>query len=343
MLKNDLLLRSARGEKTERTPVWLMRQAGRILPEYRKVREKAGDFKTLVKSPEMAAEVTIQPVDILGVDAAIIFSDILVIPEAMGCNYEMEENKGPVFPRRITKEADLRSIHIAAGEELTYVLDAIRLTKRELDGRVPLIGFAGAPWTIFAYMVEGKGSKTFSEAKKLLYTHPAFAHKLLDMITESTINYLRAQVASGADLIQVFDSWAGILSPEQYATFSLPYISRICDSISDVPKTVFAKGAFFSRKEMDLVSCNVVGLDWNMDIAESRQLMPSKVLQGNLDPCALYGSPADIRTEVRKMLDAFGPDRHIANLGHGLYPDTPADNVRCFIDTVKEYSAKLRV
>lgn len=343
MFKNDLLLRCARGEKTERTPVWLMRQAGRILPEYRKVREKAGDFKTLVKSPEMAAEVTIQPVDILDVDAAIIFSDILVIPEAMGCNYEMEENKGPVFPRRITKEAHLGSIHVAAGEELTYVLDAIRLTKQELNGRVPLIGFAGAPWTIFAYMVEGKGSKTFSEAKKLLYTNPAFAHKLLDMITESTINYLRAQVAAGADLIQVFDSWAGILSPEQYATFSLPYISRICDSISEVPKTVFAKGAFFARKEMNLMSFNVVGLDWNMDVRESRELMPSKILQGNLDPCALYGSFSEIRTEAKKMLDAFGPYGHIANLGHGLYPDTSADNVRCFIGTVKEYSAKLRV
>lgn len=343
MLKNDLLLRTARGEKTERTPVWLMRQAGRILPEYRKVREKAGDFKTLVKSPEMATEVTIQPVDILDVDAAIIFSDILVVPEAMGCNYEMEENRGPVFPQRITSEADLRLIHIAAGEELNYVFDAIRLTKQALSNRVPLIGFAGAPWTIFAYMVEGKGSKTFSEAKKLLYTNPAFAHKLLDMITGSTINYLRGQVAAGADLIQVFDSWAGILSPDQYAAFSLPYISRICESISSVPKTVFAKGAFFARKQMESLNCEAIGLDWNMDIRESRALMPSKVLQGNLDPCALYGSPDDIRSETQKMLDAFGPSRHIANLGHGLYPDTTADNVRRFIDTVKEYSAKLRV
>jgi uroporphyrinogen decarboxylase len=343
MLKNDVLLRAARGEKTERTPVWLMRQAGRILPEYRRVREKAGDFKTLVKSPEMAAEVTIQPVDILDVDAAIIFSDILVIPEAMGCNYEMEEKRGPVFPQRIISEADLRAIHVAEGEELNYVLDAIRLTKQQLAGRVPLIGFAGAPWTIFAYMVEGKGSKTFSEAKKLLYTNPAFAHKLLDMITASTINYLRAQVEAGADLIQIFDSWAGILSPKQYDTFSLPYISRICDSISAVPKTVFAKGAFFARRQMDALGCQVIGLDWNMDIRESRELMPSKTLQGNLDPCALYGTLDDVRSEARKMLDEFGPDRHIANLGHGLYPDTSADNVRCFIDTVKEYSAKLRV
>lgn len=342
MLQNDLILRTARGEKTERTPVWLMRQAGRILPEYRKVREDAGDFKTLVKTPELAAEVTIQPVDILGVDAAIIFSDILVIPEAMGLDYEMEEKRGPVFPERITSEADLSKIHISSGEELNYVLEAIRLTKSGLNGRVPLIGFAGAPWTIFAYMVEGKGSKTFSEAKKLLYTQPAFSHRLLEMITQSTINYLAAQVQAGADLIQIFDSWAGILSPEQYREFSLKYISRICEAISGVPKTIFAKGAFFAREEMNEVSCDVVGLDWNMSISESRRLMPSKVLQGNLDPCALYGSFSDIRRETVRMLNAFGPARHIANLGHGLYPDTGAGKVKCYIDTVKEYSAQLR-
>jgi uroporphyrinogen decarboxylase len=343
MLKNDLFLRAARGEKTERTPVWLMRQAGRVLPEYRRVREKAGDFKTLVKSPELAAEVTIQPVDILGVDAAIIFSDILVIPEAMGCNYEMEEKRGPVFPNRVTSEHDLRKIHISEGSELGYVLDAIRLTKRELNGRVPLIGFAGAPWTIFSYMVEGKGSKTFSEAKKMLYTQPAFSHRLLDMVTKSTINYLKAQIEAGADLIQIFDSWAGILSPDQYREFSLKYINEICEALPEVPKTVFAKGAFFARRELNSVACDVVGLDWNMDIAESRQLMPGKVLQGNLDPCALYGSLDDVRREARKMLDAFGPARHIANLGHGLYPDTKVDNVKCYIDTVKEYSGTLRV
>lgn len=342
MLKNDLILRAAKGEKTERTPVWLMRQAGRILPEYRKVREQAGDFKTLVKSPQLAAEVTIQPVDILEVDAAIIFSDILVVPEAMGLDYEMEEKRGPVFPQRIASEADLRKIHVAEGGELDYVLEAIKVTRKELNGRVPLIGFAGAPWTIFSYMVEGKGSKTFSEAKKFLYTQPDFSHRLLDMITATTINYLKAQVAAGADMVQIFDSWAGILSPDQYREFSLSYISRICDAIPDVPKTVFAKGAFFARTEMENLACHVVGLDWNMDIAESRQMMPTKTLQGNLDPCALYGSFDEVRREARKMLDAFGPDKHIANLGHGLYPDTDKDKVKCFIDTVKEYSAKLR-
>ena len=335
-LQNSLLLQSARKLNPERTPVWLMRQAGRVLPEYRKVRETAGDFKTLVKTPELAAEVTIQPVDILGVDAAIIFSDILVIPEAMGLDYEMEEKRGPVFPRKISSPADLRLLHVAQADELDYVLQAIRLTKRALNGRVPLIGFAGAPWTIFSYMIEGGGSKTFSVAKKLLYTAPDFSHKLLTMITESTINYLKAQVKAGADIIQIFDSWAGILSPDQYNEFSLPYISRICDAISDVPKIVFAKGAFFAREKMNEISCDVVGLDWNMDIAESRRLIPDKVLQGNLDPCALYGSFDDIRRETKKMLKAFGPSAHIANLGHGLYPDTEVDKVKCFIETVKE-------
>ncbi|MBL0743356.1 uroporphyrinogen decarboxylase [Chryseolinea lacunae] len=340
---NTLLLDTANNLPTSRTPVWLMRQAGRILPEYRKVRETAKDFKNLVKTPELAAEVTIQPVDILGVDAAIIFSDILVIPEAMGLNYEMEENRGPVFPKRIASTADLSSLHIAEAEELQYVLDAIKLTKKELNGKVPLIGFAGAPWTIFSYMIEGKGSKTFSQAKKMLYTQPAFSHQLLEMITQSTIHYLKGQIKAGADTVQIFDSWAGILSPDQYAEFSLKYISKICDALgNDVPKIVFAKGAFFARPEMNSINCNVVGLDWNMGIAESRALLPNKVLQGNLDPCALYGSLDDVRRETKKMIDAFGSHKHIANLGHGLYPDIEVDKVKCFIDTVKEYSATKR-
>lgn len=336
-LQNNLLLQVAKKLPAERTPVWLMRQAGRVLPEYRRVRESAGDFKTLVKTPELATEVTIQPVDILGVDAAIIFSDILVIPEAMGLNYEMEEKRGPTFPKKINSPNDLKSLRIAQADDLRYVLDAIRLTKRALNGRVPLIGFAGAPWTIFSYMIEGSGSKTFSAAKKVLYTAPNFAHQLLEMITQSTIHYLRGQVQAGADIVQIFDSWAGILGPEQYNEFSLPYISRICDAITEVPKIVFAKGAFFARERLNGVSCDVVGLDWNMDIAESRTLLSKKVLQGNLDPCALYGSVDDVRRETKKMMKAFGGSNHIANLGHGLYPDTEVDNVKCFIDTVKEF------
>ncbi|HTF20788.1 MAG TPA: uroporphyrinogen decarboxylase [Chryseolinea sp.] len=338
-LTNDLLLKVCNDLPTDRTPVWLMRQAGRILPEYRKVREKAKDFKVMVKTPELAAEVTIQPVDILQVDAAIIFSDILVIPEAMGCNYLMEENKGPFFPKRIEGTADLNSLHVAEMEELSYVYQAIQLTKQGLNGRVPLIGFAGAPWTIFSYMTEGKGSKTFSAAKKMLYLQPELSHRLLDMITDSTINYLRGQIRAGADIIQIFDSWAGVLSPEQYSEFSLKYIRKICNAIQGVPKIVFPKGAFFARTELEKLDCQVVGLDWNMGIAESRALMPSKVLQGNLDPCALYGTLNDVKNQTRKMIDAFGPTKHIANLGHGLYPDIEVDKVKCFIDTVKEYSA----
>jgi uroporphyrinogen decarboxylase len=339
-LQNDLLLRAARGEQTERTPVWMMRQAGRILPEYRAVREKAGSFIQLATNPELAAEVTLQPVDILGVDAAIIFSDILVIPEAMGLPYVMEERTGPIFPNIIQSMADVEKLRIADPEhDLKYVLDAIKIVKKELAGRVPLIGFAGAPFTLLCYMIEGRGSKTFSKAKKALYTESVLSHALLQKITDSTILYLKAQIVAGANLVQVFDSWAGILSPEQYRIYSLPYITQICDAITEVPVTVFAKGAFFAREEMGKLNCEVIGLDWNMDIAESRKLIgESKTLQGNLDPCVLYGSFDEIRKQTKIMIDAFGKHRYIANLGHGVYPDTNPDNVRCFIDAVKEFT-----
>ncbi len=337
-LQNDLFLRAAKGEIVERTPVWLMRQAGRILPEYRAVREKAGNFITLAKTPEMAAEVTIQPVDILGVDAAIIFSDILVIPEAMGLPYEMIEKRGPFFPKVVQSQRDIDNLKVAdAASDLGYVLEAIDIVKRELNGRVPLIGFAGAPFTILCYMIEGQGSKTFSKAKKMLYTQPKLAHSLLQKITDSTIAYLKAQINHGVDLVQVFDSWAGILSPNQYQTFSLPYIKQICDAIEETPITVFAKGAYFARKAIGQLDCQVVGLDWNMDIRESRRLIPNKTLQGNLDPCVLYGTNRSIESHTKKMLKSFGSKHHIANLGHGVYPDTDPDKVKCFIETVKAY------
>ncbi len=338
MLKNDLLLRAARGEKVERTPVWLMRQAGRILPEYREVRVKMGGFKELVETPEFACEVTIQPVDHLGVDAAIIFSDILVIPEAMGLPYQMVEAKGPWFEKTIRSKADIERLKIAQADDVRYTIDAIALTKRELNGRVPLIGFAGAPWTILSYMIEGSGSKTFSKAKKFLFTEPLLAHALLEKITLSTINYLKGQIAAGADIVQIFDSWAGILSPEQYKEFALPYIARICDAIHEVPITVFAKGAFFVRKELGELNCRTIGLDWNMDIAESRAMVgKSKTLQGNLDPCVLYAEDETIVAKTKEMLLAFGPERHIANLGHGVYPDIEPSKVNLFVDTVKEF------
>ena len=338
-IQNDLLLRAARGEKVERTPVWLMRQAGRILPEYRAIRNSISGFKELVETPELACEVTIQPVDILEVDAAIIFSDILVIPEAMGLPYQLIEKQGPFFENTVKTLSDVDQLRIADPEEsLKYVTDAIRLAKNELNGRVPLIGFAGAPWTIFSYMIEGQGTKTFAKAKKMLYTNPELSHKLLGMITQSTIAYLKAQIAAGADLIQLFDSWAGVLSREQYLEFALPYISKICDSIDAVPKTVFAKGAYYVRKELGMLNCETIGLDWNMDIEESRELIGQNVtLQGNLDPCLLYSDKATIKVATKKMLDTFGSTRHIANLGHGLYPDTNPDHVKYFIETVKEH------
>lgn len=337
-LKNDLLLRAVKGLEIERTPVWLMRQAGRVLPEYRKVREQIKDFITFVKTPALAAEVTIQPVDILGVDAAIIFSDILVIPEAMGLPYKMIEVKGPWFEQTIQSEKDLSRLKIAEAHDLSYVTDAIKLVKQELNGRVPLIGFAGAPWTIFSYMIEGHGSKTFSKAKRMLYTHPQLSHALLQKITDSTINYLKAQIQAGADIVQLFDSWAGILSPEMYNEFSLRYIDQICNAITEAPKIVFAKDAYFARKEIGKLNCQAVSLDWTMDIIESRSIIGNeKVLQGNADPCLLYSDFDTIKRETEKMLHTFGPTKHIANLGHGLYPDIKKDHVKYFVDTIKEF------
>lgn len=338
MLKNDLILRAARGEKTERTPVWLMRQAGRILPEYRAVRNSLSGFKELVETPELAAEVTIQPVDILGVDAAIIFSDILVIPEAMGLTYEMVEKKGPHFPKTVEKASDIDKLRIADPNDLSYVYEALKITKKELNDRVPLIGFAGAPWTIFSYMIEGGGSKTFSKARKLLYSDPEMANRLLEMITASTIEYLKNQIKAGADMLQIFDSWAGVLPPEHYSKFSLQYISKICDAITEVPITVFAKGAWWALPEMADLNCRTVGLDWNMDPKNASRLLPNKTLQGNLDPCTLYASNEDIKVETGKMLAAFGKHPHIANLGHGVYPDTDPQKVKYFIECVKELS-----
>ncbi|MFK7951452.1 MAG: uroporphyrinogen decarboxylase [Ekhidna sp.] len=336
-LKNDLILRAAKGEKTERTPVWLMRQAGRILPEYRAVRNSLSGFKELVETPELAAEVTVQPVDLLEVDAAIIFSDILVIPEAMGLTYEMVEKKGPHFPKTVENQADVDKLRIADPSELSYVYDALKITKKKLDGRVPLIGFAGAPWTIFSYMIEGGGSKTFSKARGMLYTNPKLAEQLLDMITDTTIGYLKEQIKAGADMLQLFDSWAGVLPPHHYSQFSLKYISKICDAITEVPITVFAKGAWWALEEMANLNCNTIGLDWNMNPEDVRKIVPNKTLQGNLDPCALYGSKEDIAVATEKMLKQFGDHPHIANLGHGVYPDTDPEKVKWFIECVKTH------
>lgn len=337
---NDLILRAARGESIERYPVWLMRQAGRILPEYRAVRAKLSGFKELVETPEFAAEVTVQPVDLLGVDAAIIFSDILVVPEAMGLTYEMLEQKGPWFNQTITCEEELKfaETNFDIEDRLGYVLEAIKLTNKELNGRVPLIGFAGAPWTIFCYMTEGQGSKTFSKSRKILYTNPTLAHELLNRITDVTIQYLKAQIRAGANMIQVFDSWAGILGKEQYTEFGLKYMKKITDAISEVPVTLFAKGAYASVLDLAALKCNTVGVDWNMRMDEIRSAVgETRTLQGNLDPCVLYASHQEVEKQTNNMLDSFKSKRHIVNLGHGVYPDVDPEKVKTFIKTVKSY------
>ncbi len=338
MLKNDLLLRAARGEEVERVPVWLMRQAGRVLPEYRATRAKAKNFVEFVKNPELACEVTVQPVDILGVDAAIIFSDILVIPEAMGLPYQMIEAKGPMFERTVKDTSDVEKLRVAEAGDLDYVMQALKLTKKQLNDRVPLIGFAGAPWTLFAYMIEGSGSKTFSQAKQFLYTQPEAAHALLEKISQSTINYLKGQVNAGADLLQIFDSWAGVLSEKMYYEFSLKYISKICDALSPlVPVTVFAKDAHYAISKIAATSCNSIGLDWTIDPAKARNEAGNKTLQGNADPCLLYADEKKIRLETESMMNAFGKKNYICNLGHGLYPDLDKEKVKLFVDIVKAH------
>ncbi|MEE9371774.1 MAG: uroporphyrinogen decarboxylase [Saprospiraceae bacterium] len=343
MIQNDLLLRTLKGEKVERPPVWVMRQAGRILPNYRKIRAKAGSFKKLVTQPDWIAEATVEPVDILGVDAAIIFSDILVVPEAMGLNYEIIEKKGPQFDKKIKSQSDIDILKEgdAIPERLEYVFDSIKKTKEVLNGTVPLIGFAGAPWTIFAYMIEGSGSKTFSEAKKMIYQEPKLAHNLMSKITSSTIHYLKQKVNSGIDVIQLFDSWSGLLDAKIYREFAWPYAEAILREFPDVPTIFFPKGAWFSYDDFsNSQAFDCLGLGWSTDATYARTKMgKNRLLQGNLDPCQLYASEEEIVIATEKMINSFGRN-YIANLGHGVYPDTSVDKVKSFIRTVKNYTYK---
>ena len=338
-LKNDLLLRALRQENVERPPVWMMRQAGRYLPEYIKLREKY-DFFTRVQTPELAAEITLQPIQRLGVDAAIIFSDILVIPQAMGVEVLMEEGKGPLLPHVIKTQNDINSLFTNAVEEkLSYVMKALSLTKQELNGEVPLIGFAGAPFTILCYMVEGKGSKTWEKAKQFCFTQPELAHQLLHKITDTTIQYLKAQTKSGADVLQVFDSWSGCLSPEDFKLFAQPYLVQIADALKDdAPVILFPKGSWYALKELSESSASGLGIDWCISPKMARELTSGKItLQGNFDPAKLLLPVAEIRKEVRKMIQEFGVQNYIANLGHGITPNIPVDHARAFVDSVKEY------
>jgi uroporphyrinogen decarboxylase len=340
VLENDLLLKVLRGEEVERPPVWLMRQAGRILPQYRKVRESLSGFIELVKSPNRVSEVTIQPVDELGVDAAILFSDILVIPEAMGLPYEMIESKGPFFPKTINSLQDIENLISGekAAQEISYVYDAIEVTKKDLNNRVPLIGFSGAPFTLFCYMIEGKGSKTFSKAKKMMYAEPAMTHLLMQKITDTIIAYLQKKVNSGVDALQVFDSWAGVLDQHTYNEFCIPYLKQISDALKDkVPVILFPKGAWYSLDELNQIGSQGIGVDWNIPVDYVRKTVgANKILQGNLDPCVLYGDEKSIMESTNRMINSFGKN-YIANLGHGVYPDTPLENAKVFVNTVKAY------
>lgn len=339
MLQNDLILRTLRGEQTERTPVWMMRQAGRYLPEYIVLRNKYGFFERC-QTPELACEITIQPVDIVGVDAAILFSDILVVPQAMGLEVQLKENVGPLLPDPIKTAADLARIRVPEVDEtLGYVFDAIKLIKQELNDRVPLIGFAGAPWTLLCYMVQGKGSKTFDEAKAFCYAQPELAHQLLQMITDTTIAYLKGQIKAGADVLQVFDSWGGLLSPADFEVLSLQYIRQIVAAVKDeVPTIIFAKGAWHSLEAMSATGAAGLGIDWCITPQMARQFAGNQVtLQGNFDPAKLLSPIPVIEKEVKEMLTAFGPGRHIANLGHGILPNVPVDHARAFVNTVKEF------
>jgi len=336
----DLFLRACRGERTTRPPVWLMRQAGRYLPEYRAVRQQV-DFLTLCRTPELAVKVTLQPVDRLGVDAAILFSDILVPALAMGL--QLDFTPGPVVDHPVRSSGDVLRLRLPEIEtEVPYVFESIRILRRELSGRVPLIGFAGAPFTLSSYLAEGKGSRSFSEWKRMLYAAPGVAHALLEKVTETTIRYVSAQVRAGAQAIQLFDTWAGLISASDYAEFSLPYAARVLEAVRklDVPTIYFALDAAHAARHVAACGADVLGADWRSSLRDASQAHGGgRVLQGNLDPCILLADEATVRRRTQAMLaDGAGLPAHIANLGHGILPETPVENAIAFVETVKGYA-----
>jgi uroporphyrinogen decarboxylase len=346
-LKNDRFLRALMRQPVDVTPVWMMRQAGRYLPEYRATREKAGSFMDLCKSPELACEVTIQPLDRFALDAAILFSDILTIPDAMGLGLHFEAGEGPRFDKPVRTAADVQRIGVPDPEgELKYVMDAVRTIRRELDGRVPLIGFSGSPWTLATYMVEGSGTKEFAKIKGMMYDQPALCHQLLDVTARSVVSYLNAQVAAGAQALMIFDTWGGVLTPRDYKEFSLRYMAQIVDGLTreadgrKVPVVLFTKGGGGWLEDMAATGCDALGIDWTIDIGEARKRVGSKVaLQGNMDPSVLYASPERIRREVGEILANFGPGNgHVFNLGHGIHQHVEPEHARAFVDAVHELS-----
>ena len=346
-LKNDRFLRALRRQPVDVTPVWMMRQAGRYLPEYRETRRRAGNFMDLCQNPELACEVTLQPLERFPLDAAILFSDILTIPDAMGLGLYFEEGEGPRFKHPVRDEAAIDRLAVPdPGAELRYVTDAVSLIHRELDGRVPLIVFSGSPWTLSTYMVEGGSSKTFSRIKAMLYNRPDLLHKILDVLTDSVSVYLAAQIEAGAQAVMIFDTWGGSLSPAAYHEFSLAYMSRIVDKLkadkktTDVPVVLFTKGGGQWLESMADSGCDALGLDWTTDLADARARVGDRVaLQGNIDPCVLYASPAIIQQEVGKVLASFGNGNgHVFNLGHGIHPEVDPEHAGALIEAVHTLS-----
>ncbi len=348
-LKNDRFLRALMHEPVDVTPVWMMRQAGRYLPEYKATRAQAGSFMDLCKNPELACEVTIQPLDRFPLDAAILFSDILTVPDAMGLGLYFAEGEGPNFERPVRTAADVDKLFVPDPEgELKYVMDAVRTIRRELDGRVPLIGFAGSPWTLATYMVEGKSSKEYAITKAMMYSDPAMLHKVLDVTARSVTNYLNAQIAAGAQAVMVFDSWGGALSHDAYQEFSLQYMQQIVDGLTrenggrKVPVILFTKGGGLWLDSMAETGCDGLGLDWTVDIGQARTQVGDRVaLQGNMDPSVLYGTPERIREEVATILGRYGSGSgHVFNLGHGIHQHVDPENAGVFVEAVHELSAQ---
>lgn len=346
-LKNDRLIRSLLRQPVEQTPIWVMRQAGRYLPEYRQIREKAGDFLTLCKTPELACEVTLQPLDRFPLDAAILFSDILTIPDAMGLGLSLVEKQGPRFAKTIRSHQDLKAIGQPDPEDdLDYVMDAVRLIRKELNNRVPLIGFSGSPWTLATYMVEGSSSKQYETIKKMLYDEPELLHQLLVLLTKSVTAYLNAQIHAGVQVVMIFDTWGGILSGPAYRAFSLQYMQQIVDQLQreyagqTIPVILFSKGAGMWVDDITATGCDALGLDWTQDIGQVREQVGDKVaLQGNMDPCVLYASAQAIKDEVARILASFGKGSgHVFNLGHGIHPGIDPEKMAILVESVHEMS-----
>lgn len=346
-LKNDVYLRALLRQPTERTPIWMMRQAGRYLPEYRQVRQQAGDFMALCKNPQLACEVTLQPLRRFPLDAAILFSDILTIPDAMGLGLYFEAGEGPRFQHVLRSMSAIEQLPIPDPEvELRYVMDAVRTIRRELNGTVPLIGFSGSPWTLATYMVEGGSTKNFSEVKRLLFAEPQAMHLLLDKLAQSVTLYLNAQIAAGAQAVMIFDTWGGVLSPRDYREFSLAYMAKIVSGLTrhadgrQVPVTLFTKNGGAWLSDMAATGCDALGVDWTTDLATARQLVGDRVaLQGNMDPSILYASPDRIEAEVASILASFGNGNgHVFNLGHGIHPEVDPEHAAAFIAAVHKLS-----